>query len=113
LRELDDRCPEDTKVKCKISEFCRSPELVLLSHTATNDLGLLLLTKDAALAAIAEHIAGCGRVFTDRMDNGDTAYIINECIVGDSVLYAKMRFFRLKENERMLLFSAHPPRRWC
>jgi hypothetical protein len=113
LRELDDNNPEDRSIKLKISSFCQAPQRVRMSRTATTDLGLASLTKEGMLTGLREHILGRGRVFTDRMDNGDTAYIAAECLAEEKVLYIKVRFFELDEDEAMLVFSAHPPRRWC
>lgn len=114
LRELDDRNSADAATKSKICSFCKSPTLVHMSRTALTDLGLIPLSKEAMLGGVIEHIESHGRVFTDRMDNGDTAYFVKECIVEDGViLYVKMRFFQLEADEGMLVFSAHPPRRWC
>lgn len=84
-----------------------------MTRTADTDLGIIPITKDALLGAVEEHIARKRRVFTDRMDNRDIAYIITDCNVEDVVLYVKVRFFCPDNQERMLVVSAHPPRRWC
>jgi hypothetical protein len=76
-------------------------------------LGIIPLTKDAVLEAVKEHIDLKRRVCTDRMDNGDTAYIIQDCKVEETVLYVKVKFFEKDEVDLMLIISAHPPRRWC
>lgn len=113
MRELDDRNSEDSKIKAKIREHCQCPRSVPITHTATNDLGLVPLTKDAVLEALKEHIEFKRRVFTDVMDNGDVAYIVKECAVQESILYVKVKFFERQGKEAMLIVSAHPPRRWC
>ncbi len=113
MRELDDRNCEDWAVKTKICGFRQCPALVHMTRTADTDLGIIPITKDALLGAVEEHLENKRRVFTDRMDNGDIAYIITECHLEDAVLYVKVRFFRYEDQERMLVISAHPPRRWC
>jgi len=76
-------------------------------------LGIIPLTKDAVLEAVKEHIHLKRRVYTDRMDNGDTAYIMGDCKVEETVLFVKVKFFKKGKDESMLIISAHPPRRWC
>jgi hypothetical protein len=113
LRELDGRNTRDCEIKAKICGYCENPQSVRITRTATQDLGLIPLTKDAVLEIVKEHITLKRRVFTDRMDNGDTAYIIEECTVEETNLYVKVRFFKQEDGaEAMLIISAHPPRRW-
>ena len=113
LRELDDRNAQDCEIKGRICGFCEDPQSVRITRTATQDLGLIPLTKDGVLETVKEHITLKRRVFTDRMDNGDTAYIIEECTVEEIKLYVKVKFFRKEDGvEAMLIISAHPPRRW-
>lgn len=113
MRELDDRNSDDCAVRSKIVSFCLSPSLVHMTRTADTDLGIAPATKDALLEAVREHITAKRRMFTDRMDNSDTAFIITECTVEETVLYVKVKFFRKGDAENMLIISAHPPRRWC
>ena len=126
MRELDDKNPADAKVKEKICAFCRNPKKVRITRTALIDIGLLGLNKNGVLELLVEHIESKRRVFTDQMDNRDTAYIVPECsFEQDVVLYVKVKF--VKENadekqgaenlkreadEMMVLISSHPPRRW-
>jgi hypothetical protein len=126
LRELDDKNPADAKVKEKIVTFCRNPQKVRITRTALNDIGLLGLNKNGVLELVIEHIESKRRVFTDRMDNGDTAYIITECFFQDGVvLYVKVKFvkqeidgkqgvekLKREADELMVLISSHPPRKW-
>jgi hypothetical protein len=112
VRELDDKNPDDKAIKAKICWYCDVPKLVQITRTALDDIGLIPVTKEAILEAVKVHISAGWRVFTDRMDNGDFAYIINECSVEATVLYVKVKFFQLNKGERMLIISAHPPRRW-
>jgi hypothetical protein len=113
LRELDDQNAQDCEIKAKICGHCDRPQSVPITRTAIRDLGLIPLTKDAVLEVVKEHINLKRRVFTDRMDNGDTAYIIEECTVEGTLLYVKVKFFKEDGAESMLIISAHPPRRWC
>lgn len=112
MRELDDGNSDDHAIKAKICEFCQTPSEVHVTRTATNDMALIPITKDALLSAARDHICAKRRVFTDRMDNNDVAYIIPECAGADAILYVKAKFFKLNDKEQMLIISAHPPRRW-
>ena len=126
MRELDDKNPADAKVKEKICAFCRNPKKVRITRTALTDSGLLGLNKDGVLELLLEHIESKGRVFTDQMDNRDTAYIAPECNSEQGVvLYVKVKFVKEKADEKqgaeklkreaeemMIVISSHPPRRW-
>lgn len=112
MRELDERNSDDSAAKAKIRRHCEDPAVVHVTRTATQDMGLITITKEALLGAIRDHVCAKRRVFTDRMDNNDVAFILTDCLVGDVTLYVKVRFFELKGEERMLVISAHPPRRW-
>lgn len=121
MRELDDKNPADAKVKEKVCAFCRTPQKVKITRTALNDIGLLGLNKSGVLELIIEHIESKRRMFTDRMDNGDTAYIIEKCFFQDDLLlYVKVKFVKeeidgkrgMQTEELMVLISSHPPRRW-
>lgn len=112
MRELDDKNGNDREVKSKICSFCDAPLHVDLTRTASTDMGLIPLTKAALLAAVKEHVSTGRRLFTDRMDNMDTAYIVSECLVDGDAVYVKVKFFQLNGEERMLVISSHPPRRW-
>ena len=126
MHELDDKNLADVKAKEKICAFCRTPQKVKITRTALNDIGLLGLTKNGVLELIVEHIESKRRMFTDRMDNGDTAYIIEKCAFQDDLLlYVKVKFVKeeivgehgmerlnRQTEELMVLISSHPPRRW-
>jgi hypothetical protein len=112
VRDLDDKNPDDKAIKSRICCLCGIPRLVHITRTALDDIGLIPLTKEGVLQAVREHISGNRRVSTDRMDRGDTAYIIEECLVQGNVLYVKVSFFVRNNEERMLIISAHPPRKW-
>jgi hypothetical protein len=84
-----------------------------MTRTATTDLGIIPTTKAEVLEGLMEHIGAGFRVFAAVMDNGDTAYVVPECKVGENNLYVKVKFFQKQEIESMLVISAHPPRRWC
>lgn len=112
MRELDDRNPQDSEIKRKICKQCECPQEVSIARTALQDLGLIPLTKGAVLQMLKEHIELKRRVFTDQMDNRDTAYFVPECALEDGCLYVKVKFFKKGDTQKMLIMSAHPPRRW-
>jgi hypothetical protein len=114
LWELDDRNLDHRSVKERISGHCGTPENVVITRTADNDLAIIPLTKNAVLEAVRTHLSANRRVHGDRMDNGDLVYIVTDCNVEGSILYVKLKLLQGKEgSERMLIISAHPPRRWC
>jgi hypothetical protein len=84
-----------------------------MTRTADVDLALIPLTKDAVLEALRLHIQGKRRVYGDRMDNGDPVHVVTECEISGTILYVKVKFLGATGRERMLVISAHPPRRWC
>jgi hypothetical protein len=112
LRELDDRNSQDSEIKQKICKHCECPKEVSITRTALQDLGLIPQTKDAVLNALKEHIELKRRVFTEKMDNGDTAYIVPDCPLEGECLYIKVKFLKKGDTEKMLIISAHPPRKW-
>jgi hypothetical protein len=112
LQELDAKNSDHKAIKWKICEFCRVASTVQLTKTALTDLGLIPLTKAAVLEALHKHVESGRRVYSDRMDNGDITFVTTDCSVGEVILYIKVRFYKLNNQERMLVISAHPPRRW-
>ena len=84
-----------------------------MTRTADIDLSLIPLTKDAVLEALRLHIQGKRRVYFDRMDNNDLVHVVTDCEVDGTILYVKVKFLGAAGEERMLVISAHPPRRWC
>jgi hypothetical protein len=112
LRELDEWNAQDNEIKAKICKHCESPENISITRTALDDLGLIPLTKDVVVEAVFEHINLKRRMYTDIMDNKDIAYIFKDCNVDGTPLYVKVKFFKKGEIESMLIFSAHPDRRW-
>jgi hypothetical protein len=114
LRELDDRNGQDSEIKAKVCKFCKEPQRVVVTRTALTDMGLIPVNKAGVLESVHEHVQSKRRVFTDVMDNRDVAYIIPECATEDVVLYVKVKFVKEEGSgvEKMVLISAHPPRRW-
>ncbi len=110
--ELEDRNPEHQAIKRKICEFCGCPDMTVITKTALNDLGIEGISKKQVLSELQVHISGGRRVFTDRMDNNDVAYIAKECVVCGVVLFVKVKFQNQKGREVMVVMSAHPPRKW-
>ena len=111
--ELDDGNPGHCAAKERICGHCVKPESVYMTRTADVDLALIPLTKDAVLEALRLHIQGKRRVYGDRMDNGDPVHVVTECEISGTILYVKVKFLGATGRERMLVISAHPPRRWC
>ena len=111
--ELDDRNAEHGAAKSRICAHCEKTETVQITRTADTDLAIIPLTKDAVLEALRFHIQAKGRIYADRMDNGDLVYVVTECEVDGSVLYVKVNLLERSGEEKMLVISAHPPRRWC
>lgn len=111
--ELEDRNLGHCAAKERICGHCVTPESVQMTRTADVDLGLIPLTKDAVLEALRLHIQGKRRIYGDRMDNGDQVFVVTDCEVDGTILYVKVKFLGAAGAERMLVISAHPPRRWC
>ena len=112
MRDLDDRNDLDATAKRKISEFCGRPEVVILTRTAERDSALVGIRKAGILEGILSHIRVGNLVCSDRMDNGDLAYILCECRIEQTALYVKVKFSGTGNRERMIVISAHPDRRW-
>lgn len=114
LGELDDKNIDHRSVKERICGHCERPESVVTTRTADDDIALGALTKAAVLEAVRGHIESKRRVFMERMDNNDLVYVMTDCDVGGTVLYVKVKLIRGQAGaEKMLIISAHPPRRWC
>jgi hypothetical protein len=114
LAELDDKNIDHRSVKERICGHCGRPEGVVTTRTADNDLALIPLTKVAVLEAVHAHVEAKRRVHLERMDNNDLVYVMTDCDVGGTVLYVKVKLIPGESGtEKMLIISAHPPRRWC
>jgi hypothetical protein len=112
LRDLDDKNDLDATAKRKICDFCAKPGVVTMTRTAERDAGLVAITKAGVLEGILLHIQSGKRVCSDRMDNGDLAYIFHDCGIEQTSLYVKVKFSGAERDERMIVVSAHPDRRW-
>lgn len=112
MQELDDRNDLNASAKRKICDFCCKPELVILTRTAERDSALIPIPKAGILEGMLSHIRAGKRVCSDRMDNGDLAYIFHDCGIDQTALYVKIKFSRTDKDERMIVISAHPDRRW-
>jgi hypothetical protein len=114
LAELDDKNIDHRSVKERICGHCQRPEDVDITRTADDDLALILLTKTAVLEAVRAHIEAKRRVYAERMDNNDLVYVMTDCDVEGTILYVKVKLIPARSAaEKMLIISAHPPRRWC
>jgi hypothetical protein len=104
---------QHSEIKAKICRYCRAPGSVSITGSATTHLGQTQLTKMEVLDAVHEHVSKNRRVYSARMDNGDTVYVITNCDVQGIELYVKVRLVvRTNGKEYMLIMSAHTPRRW-
>jgi hypothetical protein len=112
LRELDDKNDLDKSAKLRICEFCSEPSTVIVTRTAERDSALEGVTKAGVLESVRSHVQTGKPIHAEYMDNGDLAYILRECAIEKIILYVKLKFSKTDGEERMVVISAHPNRRW-
>lgn len=108
---LDERNQLHKAEKDKISKFASNEELVVWRRTVERDLALIPVSRTEVLQGLLVHLE-TKTVSADHMDNGDLAYICEECMVAGVCLYLKVKFATMADGERLIVFAAHPPRRW-
>ena len=112
LVELDDKNELHAAAKRKILEFANDPKRSPFTRTAERDLSLTPVTTIGVRQGICCHIKAGATIYLDRLDSGETAYVLKECRIESEILYIKLKFCKLRGQEEMLIISAHPPRRW-
>jgi hypothetical protein len=112
VRELDDKNNLDCAARAKIATFAENAFSVSITAMAFRDSALLNLTKASILGAIVCHLGRANSLFCDRLDSGEIAYVIKQCATDAGEIYVKLKFYRFRGPEKMLIISAHPNRRW-
>jgi hypothetical protein len=112
LIELDERNSLDRDAKARVAAFAKNISSVDMTATALRDTGLLNITKLGILEAVVCHLQKGRPMFSERLDSGENAYVLKECITEAGIIYIKVKFYRLRGTEKMLVISAHPNRRW-
>lgn len=112
MRELDDKNDLDRAIKEKIGGFCGKTGSVFMTRTAERDSALIGITKLGILEGLLCHIQEKRTIYSDFMDNGDSAWIVKDCVIEQVRLYVKLKFAASTSGERMIIISAHPDRRW-
>jgi hypothetical protein len=112
LAELDDKNPLHASTRQKIIEFACDPTRSGFARTAERDLSITPVTTAGLREAICCHLQAGKPLLVERLDSGETAYVIKECKIESTVLYVKVKFWKPREREQMLILSAHPDRRW-
>lgn len=112
MGELDERNSSHRSVMERICRHCKAACTTLITRTAENDIALASLTKAMVLDALHFHVQARRRIFEERMDNADIVYVVTSCDVCGVELYVKVKLLSRGGAEKMLVISAHPPRRW-
>jgi len=113
LCELDERNIYHRAALERICGHCVAPESVVITRTADQDLALIPLNKKEVLDAVKFHLENKRKTNIERMDNNDLVYVFPSCDVQGIELYVKLKLLKGEGNvQKMLIISAHPPRRW-
>jgi hypothetical protein len=108
MRPLNYADDEDAAIIQKIREFASDPGKVTWSRTAEQDIADTQdMSKSGVLAALLDHVCQTKLIQTDKMRNGDTAYIARRCLIGRFERYVKVKFWALRDEEKMHVFAAH------
>lgn len=112
MEELNNSNSLHCSAKQKIYKCACDPTSAHITRTAERDLSLFPVTKIGILDAIRCHIDENKMIYMDYLDSGESAYILKECCIESVVLYVKVKFFKSGSDEKMLILSAHPDRKW-
>jgi hypothetical protein len=112
LVELNDRNALHVSAKKRIFQCACDATRSPFTRTAERDLSLGSVTAAGVREAICCHIEDGKPILLERLDSGEEAYVFKECHIESTVLYVKLKFWKMGKSERILILSAHPDRRW-